>query len=639
MEEQEFKYTQEQRAVVDHPDNRHARVLAGPGTGKSITLVGLVGRQLEVDPDRRVRMLTFTRTATAELEKKIPVTSTKHICRPSTIHSFAISILLANPGAAGLPHPLRIADNWETDELVAPHLACLLGVKKSVLGDLVVEMSSNWESLADELDGSIPVELRSRFLAVWREHRRIFGYSLLAELPFALLQALKSHGSDLNGVSFDMLVVDEYQDLNACDLTVLRCMTDLGATLVAAGDDDQSIYGFRKAHPEGIRRFLDDYTNAADYPLTIAHRCGKRILKWASYVIQGDPDRDLGKKAQTCSPESPDGCAALLHFPGHVAEAKGIAQLAKLLTKKHGIPESEILVLLRSDHNGAFSGPIKREMDSLGIACSDPDVVLRLLNADHNRCVIEMFRLVADQHDSLAWAGLLTLTHGIGPAFVNSIYERARTSGLSFAEELLSSYENGFADDPKAPAGKASDLIDSVIAWLGGVSVPDDENERVPWGEWIAVCCRETGIGPLDDELLDLLSRIDEEMEDNLDLGRYVALIAPLGKDILYARSPGIRIMSLTAAKGLTVQAAIIGSVEENIIPANHDLREERRLLYVGMTRAKEFLYCTWARRRRGPTARAGIANVGELRNHSHLFLGGPVSTEDGQQYLDAQSS
>ena len=126
-------------------------------------------------------------------------------------------------------------------------------------------------------------------------------------------------------------------------------------------------------------------------------------------------------------------------------------------------------------------------------------------------------------------------------------------------------------------------------------------------------------------------------MEDNLDLGRYVAQIAPLGKDILYARSPGIRIMSLTAAKGLTVQAAIIGSVEENIIPANHNLREERRLLYVGMTRAKEFLYCTWARRRKGPTARAGIGNVGGLRNHTHFFLGGPVSTEDGQQYLDAQ--
>jgi len=334
MEEQEFQYTQEQRAVVDHPDNRHARVLAGPGTGKSITLVGLVGRQLGVDPDRRVRMLTFTRTATAELEKKIPVTLAKHICRPSTIHSFAISILLANPGAAGLPHPLRIADDWETGELVAPHLACLLGVKKSVLDDLVTEMSSNWESLADELDGSIPVGLRSRFLAVWQEHRRVFGYSLLAELPFALLQALKSHGSDLNGASFDMLVVDEYQDLNACDLAVLRCMTELGTTLVAAGDDDQSIYRFRKAHPEGIRRFLDDYTDAADYPLTVAHRCGKRILKWASYVIQGDPDRDPGKKSQTCSSESPDGCAALLHFPGHVAEAKGIAQLAKLLTEE-----------------------------------------------------------------------------------------------------------------------------------------------------------------------------------------------------------------------------------------------------------------------------------------------------------------
>lgn len=635
--ERVFEYTEEQQAVVQHPAHTHARVLAGPGTGKSVTLVGLVGRQLELDSDQAVRMLTFTRAATAELQKKIPPSLSGHMRRPSTIHSFAISILLANPGAAGLPQPLRVADDWETRAIVSPHLARLLGVKTGVLKKLVSEMSANWESLTDGVDESIPAELRSRFLALWQEHRRVFGYTLLAELPFALLHALKSHGGDLSGSQFDMLVVDEYQDLNACDLAVLNQMTHLGTALVAAGDDDQSIYRFRKAHPEGIRRFLTDYPDAADYPLTVAHRCGKSIMEWASYVIQGDPDRAADKKPQSCLLDADAGTARLLHFRGHAAEAVGIARLTKLLIDKHGVPESEILILLRSDYNCAFSAPIRREMDSLEIPYSDPEAVLALLDEARNRRVVLMFRIAADRRDSLAWAGLLELAGGVGPAFRQSVYERARQARHSFAHELLESHSKGFPDDPGAPAKKASACIDSVLSWLDAPDLPDDRSE-VSWGDWILSRCEEAGLGPLDDDLADLLRQIDQELQEKLSLSRYVSQIEPLGKDILYAKSRGVRIMSLTAAKGLTARATIVASTEENILPADYDTREERRLLYVGMTRATDFLYCTWARCRRGPTARAGIEDVGGLRQHTQFFLGGPVATEDGQQYLDAQS-
>ena len=105
------------------------------------------------------------------------------------------------------------------------------------------------------------------------------------------------------------------------------------------------------------------------------------------------------------------------------------------------------------------------------------------------------------------------------------------------------------------------------------------------------------------------------------------------------AHSEGVRIMTLGGAKGLSVRATIIGAVEEGIVPRpNSDLSEERRLLYVGMTRAKEFLYCTWARRRRGPTARAGTPSVGLRRSHSTFLFNGPVESQDGPSFLSNYS-
>ena len=100
------------------------------------------------------------------------------------------------------------------------------------------------------------------------------------------------------------------------------------------------------------------------------------------------------------------------------------------------------------------------------------------------------------------------------------------------------------------------------------------------------------------------------------------------------ANHPGM----MAAAKGLTVRATILAALEEGVVPRpKADLAEERRLLYVAMTRAREFGYGTWARRRTGPTARAGTPRVQERRSHSHFLNGGPVQSQDGDAYLKSR--
>ncbi len=218
---------------------------------------------------------------------------------------------------------------------------------------LILEMAANWESLRPEEDPAIEPEERTRFLGAWNEHRQVYGYTLLAELPYALRASLRDH-PDLEGVDFDVLIVDEYQDLNACELELLKLIAQRGCKIIATGDDDQSIYSFRKAAPEGIRRFPDDYPGAQDYTLSITQRCGRRIIDWASYVIEGDPDRPLDRQRPTSAERLQEGKMALLSFRGHRAEAIGIAKLAKILVEQEDVSPSEILILLRSDQRQLY---------------------------------------------------------------------------------------------------------------------------------------------------------------------------------------------------------------------------------------------------------------------------------------------
>jgi superfamily I DNA/RNA helicase len=173
-------------------------------------------------------------------------------------------------------------------------------------------------------------------------HRERFGYTELSEIPFLLYSGLRSHPDfDIDGLK--LLIVDEYQDLNACDLACLEELKTRGTVIIAVGDDDQSIYGFRKAHPAGIRHFPEQYS-ALSYPLTVAQRFGKNILRWADYVINFDLSRDRGKPALIPKDDNLDGTVACLEFRGQAAERRGIVDIVDSLHRQ-GLPFEEILVV------------------------------------------------------------------------------------------------------------------------------------------------------------------------------------------------------------------------------------------------------------------------------------------------------
>ena len=208
----------EQRAAAVHTGT-HARMLAGPGTGKTRTLtrhICFLIAEKNASPDA-VLAITFTRAAARELRQRVErELGNDRSPRISTLHSFALRQLLRNSAISSkLPQPLRIADDWEEQKIVLRDLKSLLELGSvSCAGDLLNQLSSDWQSLTAEEEDWERRFPNPKFLSAWREHRRVYGYTLRTELVYQLKKTLEQRGDFELDSSIGQLLVDEYQDLN-----------------------------------------------------------------------------------------------------------------------------------------------------------------------------------------------------------------------------------------------------------------------------------------------------------------------------------------------------------------------------------------------------------------------------------------
>lgn len=631
-----FDPTDEQLKVINHDHLRHGRVLAGPGTGKSSTAIEFARRLASLKPTPSVKFITFTRAATAELGKKA-FESGQAATSPSTLHSFAISVLLRNEGAAPISYPLRIPDDWEQSTLITAHLTDILKnsaafkVSNRNVKDLFAEMAAQWESLDPELqDESIPVDLRNLFSGVFNAHRRTFGYTLLSELPNLLRGVLESR-EQVNGIGHDLLLVDEYQDLNACDLAVLKLLAERGSRIVAVGDDDQSIYSFRKAHPEGIRRFLEDYPQSKDYELTFCHRLNQEVGAWAQFVIGGDPNR-TPRKAPSYAPDAPLGHVALLSFPTVAEETAAVTVIVRHLIERHGLHPSDIAILFRGDYQRRFSKPIADDLRTAGVPVVDTAKATQLMESPDARRVLAILQLLRDPADSLAWWALMEVTKGVGAAVRDELFGLAQERNTTFGRVFLEMAPD-FKQMSQRATGKVVTLYAETIATLDRLAElrPVTSNR---WGGWVADLVTDGVLPQCSGDLLGAIAATDDLDDAAISLEEFVSRFGLRLKEQVEADQTGVRCMTMAASKGLTVRASILVAIEDDVIPRpGQDLHEERRLLYVAMTRAKEHLFLTWVEQAGGPRARTGRANFGQ-RRESDLLSKGPIKSRRGRQYL-----
>ena len=196
----------------------------------------------------------------------------------------------------------------------------------------------------------------------------VYGYTLRSELVYQLLCELRSSPDFEPSVMMEVIVVDEYQDLNRCDLDTVRLLAEhTGAEVYVVGDDDQSIYSFRHVHPSGIRQFTDEYDGAERLTMVQCRRCGPDVVHVADWLIKQEAGR-IPKSLTSITAWPAE--VHLLRFTDQAQEAADVARLIDFVIGEGTAPE-EVLVLVRSDSRGSIQ---LASDEQLGAVCGSPCV-------------------------------------------------------------------------------------------------------------------------------------------------------------------------------------------------------------------------------------------------------------------------
>lgn len=591
-----------------------ARLLAGPGTGKTWTLiehvVGLVG---DGWAPSQILCLTFTRAAAAGFRKKVTAALGAGADLPevSTLHAFALRQLMkrrANLGSG--KGRARVADDWEERFVVREDLARLLGTNITDVKKRLAALSAAWETEP----GVIPT-VDPALLGALQEDKGRYRYVLRSELVFDLHREM---GSDLGMLAGDYreVVVDEYQDLNRCDVAVIDELGQRGARLFVAGDDDQSIYEqLRHAHPQAIRDFVTTHAGSADLRLGICVRCDGDIISLAKEVIAGEPGR--AAKALDPHPSAGLGIVELLSFPNQFAEARGIAQLAAKFVDA-GVPRDQIMVLLRSDFQGRMSEVIFNALQDARVASVVRTADKSSLGSDAGRTLLAHLRLNLDADDDLAWRSVLDCTNnGVGTRTIEAIEAVGDGASTTFAGALTA-----VATTPSliARGNQVKAVVDEVKARLTSVvaSALVDVEETIE--AFHALLPASPDLDAARDELVGLA----RSYASVSDLAEFLTAIA-LKKEEEQALVPDtVNVMTMHKAKGLDACVVFVAAEEEEMYLRDPGGRNEaRRLFYVSITRARHALFITHAVARTGLQARLGANVTGPRRRTSFLLTRG----------------
>ncbi|MCC7571426.1 ATP-dependent helicase [Candidatus Micrarchaeota archaeon] len=618
-------------------NGKHCRLLAGPGTGKTLSLTRRIMyliEELGVNPSY-ITALTFTRAAAGELNQRVKYELGDIELFPSisTLHSFALKLILLNPAKTRLPQPIRIADDYEENEIVE-EIKSLLNLQKRDVERLFNELSADFSRLKpDDKDWEDNFH-NPQFLGAWLQHRDIYGYTLRSELVYQLKGALIEEDFEFIP-PIKYLLVDEYQDLNPCDLAVIKHLTDYDrAELFGAGDDDQSIYGFRYANREGIRKLPEEFTPSQKLDLKQCMRCDKNILNFSQFIADIDPDRI--PKEVYCRENAGDGEVKILSFRGQRLEADGIASICKYLIDENGVEPSKILILLRYDRNRVFSEVLKESLEQKHISVNIGSNPLAPLESNEGRIFICILQLLVNPEDSLAWRILLKLRdNNIGVETFKKIYRIASENGITFYESIKYIIGN-----PEVFTSKRN-AIEIEITEITNILEEINTDEIMDLSDFIETLAeRLINSEEIRNEVILLLSKVIETSDKKLNLKELLKSLniafSSLEQDIVEQK---VSIMTMHQAKGLTADVVFIAAAEDEIIPGRAVGQEQRgdelRLLYVSITRAKHYLFMTYCNRRTGTQKYTGI-NTGNPRRRLSRFLSiSNISPMPGESYIN----
>ncbi len=592
-------------------------VLAGAGSGKTRVIAHRVAYLLlkGVDPEA-VLAMTFTNKAAREMRERVT-----HLAGPpgadvfvSTFHSFGLWLLGEEHKAAGLPKRFAICDAGDQAALVK---RCMREVKvddrafdprkvlwriSSAKNALQKKIKPRPEGQGDDYD-LIAAEVFPRYQQALRAQRAVDFDDLIAR-PVELLKGDAALREKYQA-RFSHLLVDEYQDTNLCQLELLKLVAGKRMNVCAVGDDDQAIYGWRGAEVKNILRFDRHFPKAKEVRLEQNYRSTGRVLACANGVIAKNADRKPKKLWTAAGPGAPVRVAACA---GEEEEARFVAsEIARL--RGEGRPWSHFAVLYRLN---AQSRPVEEALREAQM----PHEVhggSAFFDRAEVRDLLAYLKVCITPEDETSLARIVNVpARGIGDATLEKVHAFAVAEGLHLHEALRRAAEvPGLARGAPEKIAEFVALVErarSRFAEGRPLEAARALVAEVDLYAWARMSVQSAEAGQRKVDGIDGILRSLEWYQERAKRPSLATWLQRLMLDSRDEEDPaaddGIALMTLHAAKGLEFPVVFLVGLEEDLLPCAgiqgeaRDLDEERRLAYVGITRAREVLYLTRASQR-----------------------------------------
>ncbi len=601
--------TDSQQKAVLHKDGP-LLVLAGPGSGKTRVITFRIAQLIAngVYPSK-ICAITFTNKAAQEMRDRVLALGVPPGAHISTFHSLCVRILRQFAIQAGLDIHFSIFDAADQRRCIKQAVkACQLDAGHFSPAKMLSAISAlknrlidpdTLESRSDDYFSKMLVKVYRQYQQILLENHALDFDDLLMET--ALLLHRKPDICDILSDRFRYVLIDEYQDTNHAQYRIAQLLVRSHSNICATGDPDQSIYRWRGANIENILAFEKDWPDAIVVKLEENFRSTPNILELADRLIANN----RGRKAKTLIATCPRGSDVVIQpYEDEAAEAKGIAEkIQAIIADKENAGQIAIFYRVNA---------MSRVLEEALIRHQVPYQIVRgveFYNRKEIRDMLAYLKVLVNPADTVSLMRIInTPTRGIGKTTIERIQAFADLKQISFYQAIRNIQQiSTLSAGAKSKVATFDKLMNQCREKIGGSVAECIECVFEQTG--MKADLRLQGADGKDaidniEELINAAALYDKQTDspDLTDWLQQIALFSDV--DTYDASSQSVALMTLHCAKGLEFEHVFIVGLEDGLLPhersvdEDDELEEERRLFFVGMTRAKHNLHISYTRYR-----------------------------------------
>jgi DNA helicase-2/ATP-dependent DNA helicase PcrA len=598
-------------------------VLAGAGTGKTRVITFRIARLIQAGTlPHRILAVTFTNKAAREMRERAQkiLGRRKRGDKPpeiSTFHSLCVRVLRRHARMLGYPEEFSIYDRGDQETLARNALRDVrVGHETLKPGDLLAYIG-NWKSQGVRADAAFDAagkdkeQLAAMAYGKYQSALKAAGAMDFDDLLLCTEELFAKHPDAryAEASRFDHLLIDEYQDTNGLQYRIVKALADRHRNLCVVGDDDQSIYGWRGAEVTHILSFQKDWPEAKVVRLEDNYRSKAPILELANTLIAHNSTRHQ----KVLRPSRDGGIPPkIVRFDNETAEAEEVVRDIRMrldVTDGPRTNPSDIAILFRTNEQPrAFELELRRAKVPYVLVGG-----MSFYDRKEVRDVLSYLRVIANPNDEVSLLRIINVpSRGIGAGTIEALLESAVSAGKPLWQVLPDS----LGDIPTVAAQRISEfvrLIDQYRARLGQQALPEMMKELLAAVDYKSELTRAYKT-PADvearwatvEELINAAALYTERAETPSLLGflEEATLSDRDDRDDDKKERHALTLMTLHSAKGLEFPHVYLVGMEEGLLPHQRSIldgrsiEEERRLCYVGVTRAQDTLVLSFCRER-----------------------------------------